>query len=114
LAVHGFGLTIDVATEGSGTVRVTVGGELDLVEAPAFQERLRQVEADAPEMVVLDLQGVRFMDSYGLAQLVAARRRARQSGHGLHVISGEGPIRRLVTMAGANDVIEGASALTPA
>jgi anti-sigma B factor antagonist len=106
LAVHGFGLTIDVTGEGSGTVRMAVRGELDLIEAPAFEADLLEVEAEAPDMIVLDLQELRFMDSYGLAQLVAARRRARMAGHGLHVISGEGPIRRLVQLAGANDALE--------
>ena len=59
---------------------LTVTGELDLATAPEVRKRLiGAIEAGATAIVV-DLHGVTFMDSCGLAALLHAR--ARLAGHG--------------------------------
>ena len=68
--MQGFGLIIDEL--GPGAVRIALHGELDLAHAYTFDEELRQVEADAPTCVVLDLRELTFLDSCGLARLLAA------------------------------------------
>ena len=57
-----------------------VHGEVDLATSPALREHLRVLLEDAPPALVLDLDGVPFMDSTGLGVLVAAYKRATALG----------------------------------
>jgi anti-sigma B factor antagonist len=70
-------LTVD---DGSEPVVVAVTGEVDITVA----DRLRQcllAQADlGRRMIVVDLGGLRFMDSSGLSALIAARRRMGTDG----------------------------------
>ena len=84
--MQGFGLTIEELD--AGAVRIALRGELDLAHAYTFDEELRRVEAARPSCVVLDLRELEFLDSCGLARLLAARRRARKAGHRLLLVRG--------------------------
>src|SRR5919198_1222200 len=74
--MRGFGLTIEPLA--GGAVRVALRGELDLEHAYTFDEEMRRVEGESPPCLVLDLKGLSFLDSSGLARLLAANRRARR------------------------------------
>jgi anti-anti-sigma factor len=69
-----------VAQLPSGAVRVAPRGELDLERAYTFDEELRRVEAAEPPCILLDLRELSFVDSAGIARLLAAQRRARRAG----------------------------------
>ena len=58
---------------------VALRGELDLVDAAAVAAALSAVATREPPIIV-DLAGLEFMDSSGLAALAPGRRRARQAG----------------------------------
>lgn len=59
-----------------GTVAVLrVRGEIDIVTAPQLQDAAERVLVSAPTRLVLDLTGVGFLASAGLAVLVTCRRR---------------------------------------
>jgi anti-sigma B factor antagonist len=61
-----------------GGVLLTIVGELDIATVPLVRERLAAVTAAGARRVVVDLRGVSFMDSTGLAAFVHAK--ARQAG----------------------------------
>jgi anti-sigma B factor antagonist len=63
----------------SGLV-INVAGELDMATAPALRERLSRATADGASALVLDLRGVTFMDSIGLAAILHARSRLIEGG----------------------------------
>jgi anti-sigma B factor antagonist len=102
--MQGFGLIIDEL--GPGTVRIALHGELDLAHAYTFDEELRRVEAGRPVCVVLDLRELTFLDSCGLARLLAARRRARRAGHRLALVRGPAAIQRLFAIAAIDESFE--------
>ncbi len=79
-----------------GVVHVTVRGELDLVHAVAFDRRLLDVEADRPELLVVDLREVTFVDSVGLAQLISAHRRAQRDRRRVVWVGGSAPIDQVL------------------
>jgi anti-sigma B factor antagonist len=58
-----------------GSVVVSLAGELDLYNADAVREPLFACCAEAPERLVVDLSGVRFIDSTALGVLIEARTR---------------------------------------
>lgn len=60
---------------GNGSVVVSLTGELDLYNAHAVREVLLECCAEAPERLIVDLSGVKFIDSTALGVLIEARTR---------------------------------------
>ncbi len=56
-----------------GTVIVSLAGELDLYNAHEVREALLEVCAESPIRLVIDLSGVKFIDSTALGVLIEAR-----------------------------------------
>jgi anti-sigma B factor antagonist len=102
--MSGFGLTIDEYEPGA--VRFALRGELDLAHAYTFDEELRTVEATSPSAIVIDLRELTFLDSCGLARLLAARRRARRLGHRLLLVRGSATVQRLFALAAVDEAFE--------
>jgi anti-anti-sigma factor len=88
---------LHVHAEGAGGTRILrLDGELDLESAPALRTLLHQVAARAGDLV-LDLSGLRSMDSAGLAALMAGC----AGGRAAPVIVGMRPrVARVVELAG--------------
>ena len=64
-----------------GSVVVSLAGELDLYNAEEVRGALLAAAAGAPDVLVVDLGGVRFIDSTALGVLIEARSRmGDQSG----------------------------------
>ena len=102
--MRGFGLTIEPLA--GGAVRVALRGELDLEHAYTFDEELKRVEVLRPPCVVLDLRELKFLDSSGLARLLAARRRARRENRKLLLVRGGRPVQRLLAITAVGDHFE--------
>ena len=102
--MQGFGLIIEDLD--AGAVRIALHGELDLAHAYTFDEELQQVEARRPGCVVLDLRELTFLDSCGLARLLAARRRARRLGHRLLLVRGPAAVQRLFALSSIDESFE--------
>lgn len=81
-------LMLDTWRAGHGTVLVTAEGALDLLTAPRLAAILGHGLRDAARLVVLDLSGLDFLGVAGLAVLVQAHTRARQSGIVFRVVTG--------------------------
>lgn len=73
------GLRVDLDHLGDGRTCLRVAGELDLATAEALDEALTNALSCA-DSVVLDLSELTFMDSTGLASIIAGLGRA--GGHG--------------------------------
>jgi anti-sigma B factor antagonist len=88
----------------AGAVRVEAEGELDLATAPELEELLRR-ELDGGVLVVLDLSGVRFMDSSGLHAILTTIRAANQNGTRMRIAGSMLPqVKRLIEITGLQDV----------
>jgi anti-sigma B factor antagonist len=102
--MRGFGLTIEPLA--GGAVRIALRGELDLEHAYTFDEELRRVEGKRPPCLVLDLRGLSFLDSSGLARLLAARRRARRDHRRLLLVRGNTAVQRLLAITAVGQQFE--------
>lgn len=94
--MRGFALTVEPLV--GNAVRVVLRGELDLEHAYTFDEEMRRVERARPSCLVLDLRGLSFLDSSGLARLLAANRRARRERRRLLLVRGSKAVQRLFTL----------------
>jgi anti-sigma B factor antagonist len=56
-----------------GSVIVSLAGELDLYNAHEVREALLELCAEGPNRLVVDLSGVKFIDSTALGVLIEAR-----------------------------------------
>lgn len=83
----------------AGIVRLALAGEFDLAAAADFDSTLADIEADRPQAIVIDLDGLTYMDSTGLGALMAAHGRAG-GDHVIAVLAGTGPAHRLIALVG--------------
>jgi anti-sigma B factor antagonist len=109
--VRGFALTIEPLA--GDAVRVALRGELDLEHAYTFDEEMRRVEGARPSCLVLDLRGLSFLDSSGLARLLAANSRARRERRRLVLIRGGKAVQRLLQITAVGHHFETVSDVPP-
>jgi len=103
LARCGFAVERHDAAEG-GTLLACIGA-LDLATTPAFEDALCRADADGGA-IILDLSGLDFIDSRGLAMILALDRRLRESGRRLTVVRGPDAINRIFEITGVLDRLE--------
>jgi anti-sigma B factor antagonist len=85
-----------------GQVILRLRGELDLASADQVQQRLDALQA-AGEAVLLDVDGLLFMDSSGLRVVLQAAENSRQSGWSFSLTAGSEQVRNLFASAGVTD-----------
>jgi anti-anti-sigma factor len=88
----------------AGTVRVQVGGEIDLASVTALAEALAAVVATRPAMIEVDLADVWFMDSSGVNTLVRAYNSAAADGCRLRVTRPQRNVYQVLRMCGLLDL----------
>ena len=100
------GLALTIEDLDGNAVRIALRGELDLEHAYTFDEELRAIEAREPSCICIDLRELRFLDSCGLARLLAARKRARRAGRRLVLVRGPLAVQRLLALTAVGESFE--------
>jgi len=96
-------MEVDKTTSRFG-VTLALKGELDHHAALAVRSAIRDtVEEDLPGKLVLDLAGLSFMDSSGIAVVMGAQRACDAIGAGLAVTGAAGTVLRIFQAAGIPD-----------
>jgi anti-sigma B factor antagonist len=98
-------LQIDRVASLDGTVLLHLRGELDLGTADRLRHALGQLQAGVTS-IVLELRGLDFMDSSGLAALIAARNDAVRAGRAFRVTGAAGSVRLLLDRTAAGPMLE--------
>lgn len=91
---------------GPGTVVVSVTGEIDVVTVTGLRRELAVlVDDESVSSLVVDLSGVSFVGSSGLAELVEAESELDARGGTLRVVVGQQPaVVRAFTASGLAEV----------
>ncbi len=64
------------------------------------------MESENPELLVLDLRRLGFMDSSGLREVIGAVRRGREEGREVALVREHGPIEDVLEMSHVEDMTE--------
>jgi anti-sigma B factor antagonist len=96
-------ITLSTSTE-DGVVTVTVVGEVDTFTAPVLRSTLDSQLEQSPRELVIDLSGVQFLGSAGLAVLVETQKSARAKEVGLRLIATTRAVTRPLEVTGLIDL----------
>lgn len=83
---------------------VTLKGELDVYSAPRLKEELVSRIDGGCNQIVLNMEGVGFVDSSGLGVLVSALRRARERDGGVRIVCTKENILKIFRITGLDKV----------
>lgn len=98
-------LTTDVTHRDGWTV-LTPRGQLDVATAPAFRQQLVEAQFSEDHRVLVDLDGVEFIDSMGIGVLVGGLKRARSHAGSFRVRCTRERILHLFALTGLDEVFE--------
>lgn len=92
------------ATERNGFAVLAVRGEVDVFTAPRLRERLVEMVSQGHRQVVVDLEGVDFLDSTGLGVLVGGLKRLRSHEGDLTLVCTQRRILKVFEITGLTKV----------
>jgi anti-sigma B factor antagonist len=104
-------VTVELA-ELDGAARLSVAGEVDSASAAVLRAELDRALDAGPAELVVDLDGVTFLDSAGLAVLAGAHRRATAYDVRLRVLASGRPVIRPMQITGLWELL-GAERIQP-
>lgn len=92
-------LTLDNGAVGERMV-VAVGGEIDVYTAPKLRDRLVELINSGHYHLVINLEGVDFLDSTGLGVLVGALKRVRSHQGSLRLVCTQERLLKIFRITG--------------
>lgn len=96
-------LGLDVK-ERNGWAVLSVQGEVDVYTAPQFREQLIQLVDQGQRSILVDLEGVEFLDSTGLGVLVGGLKRVRSHDGDLALVCTQRRILKVLEITGLTKV----------
>ena len=91
-----------------GQAEVTIvrpRGRLDMQSAQGLRQELGQLAAAGQPRLVLDLEGVGFMDSSGLGAIISGLKAARQTGGDLRIARANEQVRLVLQLTSLDRVL---------
>jgi anti-sigma B factor antagonist len=96
-------LGLDVTERGDSVV-LAVQGEVDVYTAPRLREKLVELVTAGKHKIVVDLEGVDFLDSTGLGVLVGGLKRVRSHDGDLSLVCTQHRILKVFEITGLTKV----------
>ncbi len=96
-------LALDTRTEGEHTV-ISVTGEIDVYTAPKLREALIGLVNAGSYHLVVDVEGVDFLDSTGLGVLVGGLKRVRSHDGSLQIVCTHERLLKIFRITGLTKV----------
>jgi anti-sigma B factor antagonist len=96
-------LSVTSRQEGDRTV-ISVTGEIDVYTAPSLRERLNELVASGHYDLIVDMEGVEFLDSTGLGVLVGGLKRVRSHDGSLRLVCAQEKILKVFRITGLTKV----------
>ncbi|WP_174536567.1 STAS domain-containing protein [Micromonospora chalcea] len=97
--------TVTYAQRDEGGVCLRLAGELDLSTAPELNSAIDRLIAEGRRELLLDLTGLTFCDSSGIAAFVRGDNLAAADGGWLRVTGATGRVARVLQVTGLAEVL---------
>lgn len=97
--------TFELAAYGRWAV-MRVNGEIDMATAPRLRQHVQNVTSRGPDGLVLDLDGVDFIDSTGLGVMVGAAKRMRVAEGLLRIVCSQPHLNELFELTRLSEVFD--------
>jgi anti-anti-sigma factor len=81
-------------------------GELDVASVPKLEAVLEAVYEDGVRVIVVDLEGLSFMDSQGVAVLLRCWKHTSRHGKRLEVRNPTGTVARVLDITGLARIVD--------
>lgn len=88
----------------NGRQVLDVKGEIDVYTAPQFKEAVDKMVNAGQKHLLIDMSGVRYMDSSGFGALLSAMKRLKPDGGTISLINVSAPIDRILRITRLNQV----------
>lgn len=100
-------LTTSVATveDGEPYTLVALTGEADVTNAAALRDVLEAEVAKQPQMLIIDLSDLRFMDSSALHAILRANRTMDRQGGVLALAAPRAPVAKILQLTAADRLL---------
>ena len=79
---------------------VSVAGEIDVYTSPSLKMALVDAADDGCDVLVVDMEGVDFIDSSGLGVLVGVLRRVKEVGGHMRLVCGRENVVKIFRITG--------------
>jgi anti-anti-sigma factor len=100
-------LNFDLQTETEGTsALIRIRGDLDLQVIDRVADEFARVESEKPELLVVDLSRLSFMDSSGMGAIAAASMRAVQAGRRFVIVRPSALVRQAFERTKLDELIK--------
>lgn len=96
-------IALDSRPEGSWTV-IDVKGEVDVYTAPKLREKIVDLVNQGSHQIVVNLEGVEFLDSTGLGVLVGGLKRVKSHDGTLSLVCTKPKILKVFSITGLSKV----------
>ena len=83
----------------AGATIVLPTGEIDLNASPVLRQELKRIQTSRPPRLIVNLEGVPYMDSSGVATLVEAMQMARKNSTKLVLCGMQDKVRSIFEIA---------------
>ncbi|RJS46052.1 STAS domain-containing protein [Nocardioides cavernaquae] len=87
-------------SELDGVTVVAVEGEIDVYTAPRLRDRITELVGEGAYQLVVDLEGVDFLDSTGLGVLVGGLKKVRAHGGSLQLVCTQERLLKIFRITG--------------
>lgn len=94
-------VAIDTRVDAAGVPLIAVTGELDSSNVASLDAAIASITAERPQRLILDLSGLRFMDSAGISVLIGAAAKVEA----VHLRNPSPAVRRVIELTGLTGVL---------
>lgn len=86
--------------EAGGRTVVVVGGEIDVYTAPKLRDKISELVAEGHHDLLIDMEGVDFLDSTGLGVLVGGLKKVRAEDGSMELICSQDRLLKIFRITG--------------
>ncbi|MFP4498845.1 MAG: STAS domain-containing protein [Vulcanimicrobiota bacterium] len=93
-------IKIDTRSLGEHAQVLEVNGEIDVYTSPKVKETISELIEKENYKLIINLEGVRYIDSTGLGVLIGALKKVREHDGGINLVCNNPQIKKIFNITG--------------